>query len=262
MAKKRSPNVKDSPFAEAWLSDHPDAKKNATRIVRLMKRSYGGDYHGYINRNEPMAEYRFAPIADDPTIWDVHIVVRQKHATVRFYLRHQLKRGELRSGILKSATGTDLDAIDFKVDNLGSLDPLTEFISSTSTFSANLLMSESDLRADFEKRISKARSSSPAQRKSRLDAAPKKPERMTVSTSVFKRNADVVVEVLERAAGSCEYCKQPAPFTKRVDREPYLEVHHRKPLAKGGDDTVENAIALCPNCHRWMHFGIVEDQRH
>ena len=24
-----------------------------------------------------------------------------------------------------------------------------------------------------------------------------------------------------------------------------------------GDDTVKNAIALCPNCHRELHFGVV-----
>jgi len=34
-----------------------------------------------------------------------------------------------------------------------------------------------------------------------------------------------------------------------------LEVHHKVPLAEGGDDTVENAIALCPNCHRHAHYG-------
>lgn len=33
------------------------------------------------------------------------------------------------------------------------------------------------------------------------------------------------------------------------------EVHHKVPLSAGGDDTVENAIALCPNCHRKAHFG-------
>jgi 5-methylcytosine-specific restriction protein A len=26
-------------------------------------------------------------------------------------------------------------------------------------------------------------------------------------------------------------------------------------LASDGDDTVENAVALCPNCHRRAHFG-------
>ncbi len=27
---------------------------------------------------------------------------------------------------------------------------------------------------------------------------------------------------------------------------PYLDLHHREPLAENGEDTVENAAALCP----------------
>ncbi|WP_196607201.1 HNH endonuclease [Pectinatus frisingensis] len=34
----------------------------------------------------------------------------------------------------------------------------------------------------------------------------------------------------------------------------YLEVHHVIPLSKDVDDTADNAIALCPNCHRELHF--------
>ncbi|EOS8323954.1 HNH endonuclease [Vibrio parahaemolyticus] len=30
-------------------------------------------------------------------------------------------------------------------------------------------------------------------------------------------------------------------------------------LAKGGDDTAENTVALCPNCHKKMH--IVDDAK-
>jgi len=29
-----------------------------------------------------------------------------------------------------------------------------------------------------------------------------------------------------------------------------------KTLANGGSDTIENTIALCPNCHREFHYGI------
>ena len=36
---------------------------------------------------------------------------------------------------------------------------------------------------------------------------------------------------------------------------PYLEVHHRVPLAENGEDTVKNAVAICPNCHRKAHDG-------
>ncbi|WP_147195697.1 HNH endonuclease [Rummeliibacillus stabekisii] len=41
----------------------------------------------------------------------------------------------------------------------------------------------------------------------------------------------------------------------RKRRPPNLEVHHIKRLADGEEDTVENAIAVCPNCHRELHFG-------
>lgn len=37
---------------------------------------------------------------------------------------------------------------------------------------------------------------------------------------------------------------------------PTLEVHHLRRLADGGSDTVANAVALCPNCHREIHYGI------
>lgn len=94
-----------------------------------------------------------------------------------------------------------------------------------------------------------------AQRLARLRDAPRLPPRVEVRTTVFLRNADVIAEVLERAAGKCELCGAPAPFARHGDGTPYLEVHHRVRLADGGEDTVDNACAACPNCHRRAHFG-------
>ena len=34
----------------------------------------------------------------------------------------------------------------------------------------------------------------------------------------------------------------------------YLETHHIKWLAAGGEDKLDNTVALCPNCHRKMHI--------
>jgi 5-methylcytosine-specific restriction endonuclease McrA len=31
------------------------------------------------------------------------------------------------------------------------------------------------------------------------------------------------------------------------------DVHHKIPLSDGGRHTIENAIVLCPNCHRLEH---------
>lgn len=36
---------------------------------------------------------------------------------------------------------------------------------------------------------------------------------------------------------------------------PYVEVHHIKRLADGGEDTLKNIACLCPNHHREIHFG-------
>ncbi|MCM7737031.1 HNH endonuclease [Enterobacter hormaechei] len=55
----------------------------------------------------------------------------------------------------------------------------------------------------------------------------------------------------------CQSCKSDAPFLK-VDGTPFLEVHHIEWLSNGGEDSVENAIALCPNCHRQAHYGVLE----
>ncbi|MEY1660667.1 HNH endonuclease [Isoalcanivorax beigongshangi] len=60
--------------------------------------------------------------------------------------------------------------------------------------------------------------------------------------------------VLHQAKGQCESCLAPAPFL-REDGSAYLEVHHVQRLIDGGADTVENAIAVCPNCHRQLHYG-------
>jgi len=80
----------------------------------------------------------------------------------------------------------------------------------------------------------------------------KQPDKVHVSSTQFNRNADVIAEVLERADSICESCYQPALFIRK-DLTPYLEVHHQIPLAVGGKNTIENAIVVCPNCHRGVH---------
>ncbi|OSZ64791.1 HNH endonuclease signature motif containing protein [Hydrogenophaga sp. IBVHS2] len=80
------------------------------------------------------------------------------------------------------------------------------------------------------------------------------PARSTTTSLSFARSKDVKVWVLRRAAGHCECCDQPAPF-QTVEGQPFLEVHHLRTLADGGSDRVSNAVALCPNCHRRLHFG-------
>ncbi len=76
---------------------------------------------------------------------------------------------------------------------------------------------------------------------------------LTYKTSgSFIRNQYVSEYAKRRAHGICQLCKQPAPFID-YDGKPFLETHHIIWLADGGDDSIENTVALCPNCHRKMH---------
>ncbi|OXI94940.1 MULTISPECIES: HNH endonuclease [Burkholderia] len=115
-------------------------------------------------------------------------------------------------------------------------------------------MTLTQTRARFEREIVSALSDTGEARRRRLALAPRKPATVIVTTEVFVRNPDVVAEVLDRADGKCEICHGDAPFMRR-DGRPYLEVHHVVQLADGGEDTTENAVAVCPNCHRRAHYG-------
>lgn len=81
------------------------------------------------------------------------------------------------------------------------------------------------------------------------------PKSSTTEITQFQRDASVKAWVLREASGKCDCCKSLAPFNG-TDDMPFLEVHHVRQLADGGSDTVSNAVALCPNCHRELHYGI------
>jgi 5-methylcytosine-specific restriction protein A len=80
------------------------------------------------------------------------------------------------------------------------------------------------------------------------------PQKVSTSSTAFLRDPRVKAYVLKRARGRCEACGTPAPFKTLLGLD-YLEVHHMKALAEGGSDRVQNAVALCPNCHRALHYA-------
>lgn len=94
-----------------------------------------------------------------------------------------------------------------------------------------------------------------------LEARAKKANRhpaiRIVQTTAYVRDAAVAEYVRRHASGVCDLCQTPAPFRNRK-KEPYLECHHVVWLAQGGEDTITNTVALCPNCHRKMH--VVNDE--
>jgi len=76
----------------------------------------------------------------------------------------------------------------------------------------------------------------------------------TSMRNVYQRSEDVRAYVLRRADGTCEACRQPAPF-RRADGSDYLEPHHTQRRTDGGPDHPKFVGAICPNCHRRIHHG-------
>lgn len=113
----------------------------------------------------------------------------------------------------------------------------------------------SELQHRLDADVVAAKAMPSIERSYKLPTAGSKPAMIYIETKAFIRNQFVIAEVLLRAQGICESCMMPAPFLRQSDGTPYLEVHHKVKLADGGDDTVENAMAVCPNCHRQAHYG-------
>lgn len=78
--------------------------------------------------------------------------------------------------------------------------------------------------------------------------------------TVYRRSKRIAEYVLRRANGICESCKKPAPFLKK-DGSPYLEPHHVNRLSDGGLDHPRYMGAICPDCHREIHHGVLGKEK-
>lgn len=83
------------------------------------------------------------------------------------------------------------------------------------------------------------------------------------STSVeetYLRSKKVVISALIKAEFKCEIDPNHFSFYNQLGRQ-YLEAHHIIPLSyqenfNNSLDVVANIVALCPNCHRNIHYGV------
>ena len=86
------------------------------------------------------------------------------------------------------------------------------------------------------------------------------PEKTSILISHYTRKPQVVADALWLANGVCEGCGNKT-FRRASDGEFYLEVHHKKPLSENGSDTLDNTCAICPTCHRLLHYGTDEEKK-
>jgi len=81
------------------------------------------------------------------------------------------------------------------------------------------------------------------------------PQQIEQTVKVYPRNSLLKAYVKKRSNYSCEIpnCNYKGFYKK--NGESYIEIHHVIPLAEGGEDSISNTVALCPNCHRAIHYA-------
>ena len=83
------------------------------------------------------------------------------------------------------------------------------------------------------------------------------------SRDAWQRSSAVVARA--RARGVCEVCGEKETFLKE-DGCQYFEGHHLIPMClqasfKVSLDVPGNVVCLCPECHRFLHFGREQDRK-
>jgi 5-methylcytosine-specific restriction protein A len=105
----------------------------------------------------------------------------------------------------------------------------------------------------FLAKAKKARRLSDQEVENRAQNAKKRTGQRSITSKQHDRDPWVAEHAKRAANGVCQLCENDAPFKNKAG-EPFLETHHIIWLAKGGEDTINNTVALCPNCHKKMHI--------
>lgn len=86
------------------------------------------------------------------------------------------------------------------------------------------------------------------------------------SHEIPRRDRLKILQVEKASNYHCQIQNTHFSFISESTGNPYLEGHHIIPLSQQDDfsyslDCFANIIALCPNCHRFLHYGLKSNKR-
>jgi 5-methylcytosine-specific restriction endonuclease McrA len=82
-----------------------------------------------------------------------------------------------------------------------------------------------------------------------------RPQQVQQTIYTYPRNNTLKNYVKRRSNYSCEMPNCNYQGFNKENGETYIEVHHVIPLSESGEDSIYNTVALCPNCHRALHYA-------
>lgn len=85
---------------------------------------------------------------------------------------------------------------------------------------------------------------------------------------IYVRDSRIGRKALQLAGFKCEFDSKHETFISNANSENYVEAHHIIPIKYYYNDEFEysidneaNIVALCPTCHRRLHYGQLEDKK-
>lgn len=83
--------------------------------------------------------------------------------------------------------------------------------------------------------------------------------------NLYARNLNESQQAKINANWTCEYDPNHKTFISGINRKPYVEAHHLIPMLAQIDfentiDFADNIVALCPTCHRNIHYGTINEK--
>ncbi len=86
-----------------------------------------------------------------------------------------------------------------------------------------------------------------------------KSEMIIIKGISYKRHNYLMAQIKRYRDFKCQFC---STSILKENGEFYIEACHIKAKAKGGKDSLENILVLCPNCHKLFDFGKREDENY
>lgn len=84
-------------------------------------------------------------------------------------------------------------------------------------------------------------------------------EKIFIKGKAYKRHNYLMVQIKKYRQYKCQFCNTSIP---KSNGGFYIEACHIKAKSKGGKDSLDNILVLCPNCHKLFDYNKRIEEKH
>lgn len=198
-------------------------------------------------------EWEYNPEVTGDTYW-----LKNTRKVDWFDLRLKIDDGKIKSELGSRNVIIPIEKLFFE-KKLLPLFP-KDFANKLKDYNQYGLISEDQFRKKVAIKEKQASEISDEELRNKIKSVHRKIGIIYIISKQYDRDPYIAELAKRRAKGICQLCNITAPFNNK-NGNPYLEVHHIQWLSKEGEDSIDNTVALCPNCHRKTHILNLEDER-